>query len=431
MKEGKYSELKAVGRAIRLMLAGVLTLGVVASALANSTKIIFMGDMRGDNKAKNVKYVQDPNYPNDPTKLIGIGFKDQGITLPAFRDMAVAISNEGPAVVLVVGDLVSKWIPQINGKDADTLMAEQFALWAETWRNYAGQVPVFPVRGNQEWCLTKRSTWFDFIKSLPGIGSLNLNGPTGEEGLTFSFQYKDVLFVAIDQYVAAPSADSPVITPAALAWLQAQFAASDRPHVFVYGHAPAYEVYDSKAVPPLTAIKDGLPSPAPVDASGNPGNPVMSCEAVMNVRNPFWSILGSEGAGAYFCGHDHIYARGVAQDVNGIPVRQVIIGNGGAPGTTPWDPIAYNMDPFIESATRNSPFCCPIDTTMQLCSPLIQVEYFDQPQLATEPTKTGYVVLEIQGSKVTATYKAQTARGAAFEPLDTWSWKIEDNQDEQ
>ena len=57
----------------------------------------------------------------------------------------------------------------------------------------------------------------------------------------------------------------------------------------------------------------------------------MSCDAVGTVRDPFWNILGQEAAGAFFCGHDHIYARGVAQDTAGNWVRQVIIGNGGAP----------------------------------------------------------------------------------------------------
>ena len=81
---------------------------------------------------------------------------------------------------------------------------------------------------------------------MPGIGSLQQNGPEGEVGLT-SFHYKNALFIAVDEYASAISADSPTISPAAMEWLRAQMAAFNRPHVFAYAHAPAYEVWDSKA----------------------------------------------------------------------------------------------------------------------------------------------------------------------------------------
>ena len=84
-------------------------------------------------------------------------------------------------------------------------------------------------------------------------------GTGGEVGLTFSFHYKNALFIAVDEYASAISADSPTISPAAMEWLRAQMAAFNRPHVFAYAHAPAYEVWDSKAKNgPFTKLKDGL-----------------------------------------------------------------------------------------------------------------------------------------------------------------------------
>jgi hypothetical protein len=59
-------------------------------------------------------------------------------------------------------------------------------------------------------------------------------------------------------------------------------------------------------------------------------------------------------------------------------------------------------------------------------SPMIDVEYFDQPQAASLRTKIGYVVVEMQGSKAAATYKAEAAPGVGFVPQDSWSWKVAD-----
>ena len=158
----------------------------------------------------------------------------------------------------------------------------------------------------------------------------------------------------------------------------------------------------------------------------------MSCDAVGTVRDPFWNILGQEAAGAFFCGHDHIYARGVAQDTAGNWVRQVIIGNGGAPAPANFyaGPLVPNymtldgVDPFIESAARfgaaspvgsYSPFCCPTGTPTA-CSPMIFKEFFDQPYDAIG-TDFGYVVVEIHGSMAQATYKARRSARISQEVL--------------
>jgi hypothetical protein len=298
--------------------------------------------------------------------------------------------------------------------------------WANVWLNASGGLPVFPVRGNQEYTASK-SVWTDWIKTLPGLGEIEQNGPPGEVGLTYSFIYKNAMFVAMDEYASAVSADSPTISPTTLEWLAGQFAAFNRPHVFVYGHAPAYEIWDAKAIEPFKVFKDGLPSPA-VLVDGK-WKVAMNCEAVANVRDPFWNLLGVEGTGAYFCGHDHLFARGQAQDLNGNWVRQVIIGNGGAP-TVPKFADDYVLpskmvDPFIESAARQSQYCG---------SPMFQVEYCDQP--TTGPTENqksaiGYVVVEVHGSMAKATYKAKDMNSKTCVPdsgpfvqKDSWAWKF-------
>lgn len=166
-------------------------------------------------------------------------------------------------------------------------------------------------------------------------------------------------------------------------------------------------------------MKDGLPSPAPIDAAGNPLNPVLSRQAIQQVRDPLWNLLGMHDA-TYFCGHDHIYARGVAMDQNENWVRQVIIGNGGAPAPSRFA-AAFGNDPFVESAMAADPGS--LRYVDNWGSRRITCEAFEQPG------NLGYVVVEIHGSHASSTYKAQGPGGGPFLPVETWSWKIDGNSD--
>lgn len=413
MKVIKLNRLILVGvtACVSILPAWSAMPGGLEQGQNGSWKFVVFGDNRGDNKGWNA------------TKD---GYKDGGINKPVLADEAAAIKQEQPEFVLVVGDLVTKWTPQLVNIHSNALMASELADWRQIWMDNTGGLPVFPVRGNQEWNASP-SVWTDFIKTLPGISAIEQNGPAGEVGFTYSFTCKNVLFVALDEYVFAPSADSPTLAPATLDWLRAQMAAFNKPHVFAYAHAPAYEIWDAKAAAPFTVLKDGLPSPAPI-IDNKVGPVAMSCDAVANVRDPLWNILGQEGAGAFFCGHDHIYARGVAQDSVGNWVRQVIIGNGGAPAPVRFADD-YNLDPFIESAARNAQFCCSAGTS-SVCSPMFYKEFFEQPYITPATgTNFGYLVVEIHGSMAQATYKAKTigpdgVPSGPYLPRDVWSWKF-------
>ncbi len=401
-----------------VVLGAMLSTAGLAPQSANGTwKILIMGDHRGDNKA--FAYFGDPPVTN--------GYTDGGMNKAVLKDLAQAARAEGPVFVLSVGDYVTKWQPTINGCDADTLLSSELAEWRAIWLENSGNLPIFPVRGNQEWS-APQDTWRNWIKTMPGIGSLRMCSPPGEEGLTYAFTHKNCLFVAIDEYASAISPDSPTIPQPTLSWLGGVFAASDRPHVFVYGHAPAYEVWDAKKTrfdrtPPVKVVKDGLPSPALVDSKGQPLTPQMEYDAVMNVRNPLWNLLGSERA-TYYCGHEHLYARGVANDAFGNLVRQVIIGNGGAPPPAAFPEARYSGDPFVESVAGASPDSVRYINNWN--SPRITVEAFDNPHPETPAGTFGYIIVEIHGSHATAIYKAERFADDpnGFVELDRWSWKI-------
>jgi hypothetical protein len=379
-------------------MVAVLMLCAVSSTWAKSWQFAVMGDHRGDNKA--------PNVQIDPVTGKGIGYKDGGINKPVLQDLGIALKNEDVEFVLNVGDLVSKWRKEINGKTADVLLSEELADWANIWNTASGELPIYPVRGNQE-VTASEDVWRNFTNGMPGIGQLRLNGPAGEEGLTFSFKHKNCLFVGIDQYVSPlADGDTHVITPEAQVWLDRLLSESDRPHTFVFGHTPAYQTWDSTKMP-FTVVKDGLATPYAKFSYDFRGIDFVA------MRDTFWSSLAGVGA-EYFCGHEHIYGRGLAVDTEGRWIRQTIIGNGGAP-VPPAFPSAYNLGPYIESYTGIALPTLPPHDPLVLVNPLIVSE------AATRTNEFGYIIVEMHGAKVVATYKAEPAAGAGFQVIETWT----------
>ncbi len=394
----------------------MLALCVVASVWADpvpSFRFAVMGDHRGDNKA------WDTNTWDR--------YKDDGITKPALIDIAEALKAERVDFVLDVGDLATKWTKQLKNIKADALFARELADWASLWREHSGNLPLFPVRGNQE-VSASRSVWQAFAQGMPGIGALAPNGPAGEEWMTYSFQYHNCLFVGIDQYMPPADNDTHYITPAAMAWLDQQLdprfnKLTRSGHKFVWGHAPAFEIWDFKAATPFTSTKDGLASPYTLYSYN------FKDINFVAMRDTLWDIVAKRKA-EYFCGHDHIYARGLAVDSKGRLARQTIIGNGGAPPPIlppAYPPAVYTLGPFAESYTGIAFATLPTNLVYQLQYPRVVAESFPLFEIPPAPPKVtglpygyGYVVVEVAGPIVTATYKAEPEVGAGFREVDRW-----------
>jgi hypothetical protein len=148
------------------------------------------------------------------------------------------------------------------------------------------------------------------------------------------------------------------------AWLNAQLAANTRSHVFVFGHLPAFSVYHP----------DTLASHAAE-------------------RNTFWSSLAAAGVRIYFAGHDHLFNHARLDDGDGNPdndVHQFVVGTAGAPLYT-WNG-AYG---------GNNGSWTP------------QRVYYDNDY--------GYALVEVDGPKVTVTWKQRVSAGV-YQAADVFSY---------
>ena len=176
------------------------------------------------------------------------------------------------------------------------------------------------------------------------------NGPAGETGLTYSFASSNALFIGLDVYINIHRVNQ--------AWLDRQFATNTRPHVFVFGHEPAFKAFHTDCL-------DDYPTE----------------------RNTFWTSLANAGARTYLCGHDHLFNLARIDDGDGNTTNdlwQSIVGTG---GSTNWPANRYNYN------GTNAPYT-PVN-------------------VASVTNTYGYLLIEISGPNtndlgVTATWKQRT-----------------------
>ena len=204
------------------------------------------------------------------------------------RELVAGMLADEVELVLLTGDQVS------GGDLGEELVRTQldafFSVIAPLTR--AG-IAVHPVRGNRERTMTDSvRLWTD---AVAGPLQLPRDGPPGEVGLTYSVARHNALFLALDVYATPHRVN--------LAWLDAQLAANDRPHVFVFAHEAAFKTSHSD-------ILDDYP----------------------DERNAFWRSLSDAGVRVYLCGHDHHFDVARLDDGDGDPgndVFQTVVGTGG------------------------------------------------------------------------------------------------------
>lgn len=150
---------------------------------------------------------------------------------------------------------------------------------------FGSDVVWYPVVGNHELDNPPDNPDIAWIRnhyySLPYIVN---SGPPGCETTTYSWDYGNAHFVALNEYYDGTSdtgTDGNIVDEL-YNWLVADLNANTKPVVFVTGHEPAYPEYRH--------VGDSLDQ--------YPTN-----------RDRFWKLLNDREVVAYFCGHTHYYYR--------------------------------------------------------------------------------------------------------------------------
>lgn len=157
----------------------------------------------------------------------------------------------------------------------------------------------YPVVGNHE---------------LPGSGSesypgSNMNwlcnydlgavnpGPSGCPETTYSFNYENTHFVMLNEYcdTTGDTVTDGDVPDHLYDWLVDDLSATDKTHIFVFGHEPAYPQPDADNGR-LRHLGDSL--------DGHPTN-----------RDRFWNLLRDKGVVAFVCGHTHNHS---AVEIDGV-----------------------------------------------------------------------------------------------------------------
>lgn len=267
----------------------------------------------------------------------------------AIRAIAADIVKDGCDLVLVPGDMVYG-----GENNSSTPYDKQFKNWKSSMSPvYSAGIKVYTVRGNHEYTKSMNSSApYDIVPEpamenayMKALGSDNPdNGPEGEKYLTYSFTHKNAFFLGLDEYAG------PHTHEVNQEWVNSQLANNSQPHIFVFGHEPAFKLYHNDCLETY-----------PID------------------RDKFWNSIGKAGCHVYFCGHDHFYNRALIQDDSGNEIYQVIDGSCGAP-IKKWEISEYNENPRFKLKYHN---------------------YID----------CGYVLVTVHGNDVNGEWKALNSSG--------------------
>jgi hypothetical protein len=205
-------------------------------------------------------------------------------------ELAASMVEDGVDLVLFPGDIVQAGLG-VSGSE----LRDELSAWKDAVAPlHAAGIGIYPVRGNHE--ADAPDILAAWSEAFSGAFALPTDGPAGEEGLTYSFTHKNAIFVGLDDYVSLHRVNQ--------GWLDSRLALRPGlPHLFVFGHEPAFEVNHTDCLDDDPAARDA-----------------------------FWRSLAAAGAGVYLCGHDHFFdaARIVDGGVGATTgLVQLVVGTGG------------------------------------------------------------------------------------------------------
>lgn len=231
----------------------------------------------------------------------GTGYDpEEQVNTTILAELASATINENPDFVLFPGDLVNSGY-----------VATNYAVWKATMAPVYDQgIDIYPVIGNHE--LKSDSDASNYIDAFRD--DIPANGPAGDTYLTFFVTNKNALILGLNTYindnldVITDGNDETIYTNQVHQdWVNGVLETNELPHVFVFGHVPAFRVGTRH-------LGDGM--------DHNPA-----------ARDEFWASLTNAGVKAYFCAHEHFYDHARIGDGDGNPmndVHQYVVGTAGA-----------------------------------------------------------------------------------------------------
>jgi hypothetical protein len=150
----------------------------------------------------------------------------------------------------------------------------------------------FPVPGNHDFGQTDLEFLQNYDYDPNGSAEPNIVhwGPESCPKTTYSFDYQNAHFVALNVYCneEAPWGIDGSITDILYDWLAFDLASTDKEHIFVFGHEPAF--------------------PQPDDQTGHLEHFYESLDQYPAERDRFWQLLGQYHVVAYINGHTHGYS---------------------------------------------------------------------------------------------------------------------------
>jgi 3',5'-cyclic AMP phosphodiesterase CpdA len=224
------------------------------------------------------------------------------------RAIASDMKTQAVSVALFGGD-------SIRGHAEDAMgLGQQYKRWLDAVSPlFDAGIPVYAVPGNHEkWGKSEAdetAAWNQYIASrMPVEG--RTDNPL-HPGMEFCFNFKNALFIGLDEFRFTGGNDFPkMFRSFDTDWVKEQLAKRNKettPHVFVFGHCPAF-MADNQW-------------PASYDTQ----------------RDQFWSLLEREHVTLYLAGHNHVYARTAIVSLNKEPIlQQVIVGTGGGATSYNW-----------------------------------------------------------------------------------------------
>jgi len=301
-----------------------------------------------------------------------------GVNEPILSEIAEEILRQDAAFAVFPGDLV------YGARVGPERFEEQLWHWVRVMQPvYDAGIGVYVCRGNHEvgdmWDAEPGQgpdpadnyalRWLNVFghDAPPGV-QLPDNGPSDEKYMTYSITHENVLVVLLDQYAGMRHQ---LAHRHNQTWLDFQLRDNAEPHVFVFGHEPAFRTLHFDCLDAYPARRDA-----------------------------FWDSLQAAGARTYFCGHDHFYDHARINDGDGNTdndIHQFIVGTAGA--------YPYWWEPPYDG--NNGDFT-------------IEQVYHAE--------RYGYVLVEIDDLEVTVTWMQRQDNNwyvpGVYEPQDVWSYTV-------